>query len=352
MTSAVPSTDPAAPRLIPETYPPQPAAPCVRARRIHWLLGVPAAVLATLAPRRMGPHLAASGWIAAYLTHIACIVLLIGTVAAIGVLYASFYGFGMAPADLTTSEALRAPLAALVILAMTLAEEPDAALAILLGAAVGEGLVWLVGLLLIPLFAAGETRRKLYLRCVKLTLWAISCAAAIALPLAWFTARFMMKEREQETIALLGIAWICAGLWWLTIVLRLGARYGGPPSGPGFASRTLRCESCGYDLTMSPEDGRCPECGQPVAHSLPAHRALPSFAQARGVLAPLWAYCTTAWARCVRRSVRPALLRVARSPRRTRFRLCHVRADRRAGSGVRAAPRAARLRVLRSDEHA
>lgn len=34
----------------------------------------------------------------------------------------------------------------------------------------------------------------------------------------------------------------------------------------------LLCESCGYDLTGSPPSSSCPECGRPVADSLPERR--------------------------------------------------------------------------------
>jgi hypothetical protein len=39
------------------------------------------------------------------------------------------------------------------------------------------------------------------------------------------------------------------------------------------AASELLCETCGYRLTGLPTDGRCPECGAPVADSLPSHRA-------------------------------------------------------------------------------
>lgn len=35
---------------------------------------------------------------------------------------------------------------------------------------------------------------------------------------------------------------------------------------------TLLCESCGYTIDGLPHAGNCPECGAPIAGSLPAHR--------------------------------------------------------------------------------
>lgn len=34
----------------------------------------------------------------------------------------------------------------------------------------------------------------------------------------------------------------------------------------------LLCEGCGFDLSGSPTEGRCAECGTPIAHSLPSRR--------------------------------------------------------------------------------
>jgi len=52
--------------------------------------------------------------------------------------------------------------------------------------------------------------------------------------------------------------------WFLWALFRsVGARRAGPP-----IERPPLCESCGYNLTAAPLDGRCSECGQPVAMSL------------------------------------------------------------------------------------
>lgn len=40
----------------------------------------------------------------------------------------------------------------------------------------------------------------------------------------------------------------------------------------GVDAYTLLCEKCGYVLERLPVEGTCPECGRPVAESLPGHR--------------------------------------------------------------------------------
>lgn len=50
------------------------------------------------------------------------------------------------------------------------------------------------------------------------------------------------------------------------------------------ADDVLLCESCGYVLTGLPPSGNCPECGLPVASSLPGASRGPSDWEARGNL--------------------------------------------------------------------
>lgn len=55
---------------------------------------------------------------------------------------------------------------------------------------------------------------------------------------------------------------IIALLTWAGRVMRAAAADDTPLALPD------RCEGCGYDLTMQPPDGRCPECARPIATSI------------------------------------------------------------------------------------
>jgi hypothetical protein len=43
------------------------------------------------------------------------------------------------------------------------------------------------------------------------------------------------------------------------------------------AESDILCEACGYTLNGLPEDGRCPECGKPIAESVDAARMAPAW---------------------------------------------------------------------------
>lgn len=43
------------------------------------------------------------------------------------------------------------------------------------------------------------------------------------------------------------------------------------------AESDILCEGCGYTLNGLPEDGRCPECGKPLAESIDAARTAPAW---------------------------------------------------------------------------
>lgn len=77
----------------------------------------------------------------------------------------------------------------------------------------------------------------------------------------WQEQRPWVQEHFDEIIAIL----IAAGLsWYLWMLLRgvAGPRVGSP------IVRAPMCEACGYNLSVTPLDSRCPECGELVALSL------------------------------------------------------------------------------------
>jgi hypothetical protein len=49
------------------------------------------------------------------------------------------------------------------------------------------------------------------------------------------------------------------------------------------AGPPILCESCGYDLDSLDSSGACPECGTPIADSLPSHRPGSPWQQSRGL---------------------------------------------------------------------
>ncbi len=68
-------------------------------------------------------------------------------------------------------------------------------------------------------------------------------------------------KHQDEMIA---TACFAAATWMVWAALRaVGARRGSAP-----VARPPTCEFCGYNLTGTSMDGRCPECGEPVAASL------------------------------------------------------------------------------------
>lgn len=63
-------------------------------------------------------------------------------------------------------------------------------------------------------------------------------------------------------------------LWTINVIRALGVEY--RTINDLSAPHDPYCDECGYDLTMSPINSRCPECGKPVAESLSAAARNPS----------------------------------------------------------------------------
>lgn len=265
---------------IPEVWPPADPIEPVRVRRIHWLLAPPAAFAAMLFPRRAGPHLAASGWLSAYVAHLFSLIVLIGLCGAL-----AFEQSGddlSIPSGMSLSEHLRRPFAAVALMLVAAAGVPFAWFGIAVGALLIQAGVWLGAFFFMTLFAAGERMRLLYFRTVKLMLWSTSALIAVALAVTFGIGPIFpwlegAVPRQLQGLATFDLLFLCI-LFLLSVVLRLGGSYGGPKDGPRWQSGPLRCEGCGYALTGLPADARCPECGRAISDSLPDRRRPPLFA--------------------------------------------------------------------------
>ncbi len=271
---------------VPESYPPSESAP-LTPFRVYWLFAPLAAIAGLIMPRRCGPHLAASGWRAAYLVHAASILLCF----AVGLLTVVYLeGQSSGDVDFTWRTVVQVPLTMLVAMALEGTRYPVAIAWVAAGAVFWHGALWIAALGLMPWASAGETGRLLYLRCVRLLLWATSAIVplpvAVALPYAILGGQYAFAEALSITVFLTWSVWV------IVTVIRLGARYAGPARGPGFEPRVPRCAGCGYRLTHMAADARCPECGAPVAESLPQLRRIPGNG-GRGFLAWLPSFVRT-----------------------------------------------------------
>lgn len=290
------------PATLPEFWPDQSVAP-VRPIWIPWPLAIVLAPLFWLMPKRFGPHFAAASWTAAILAHVtwACYGLAsicLATVAGPRYTLASWLlgrtpeqlGYSLFPVP-TLGEMLRAPLAFFACgpsqqAQFGLAAPPILTVSPLWLMFVDLATVVVLAILLMPFIAAGERTRLLLARTVRLVLWASTSLVVLAVAIQ---ASIVHTPNYRDGLQVYAaIAVYCAWMIWL--VMRGGSRYAGPADGPAWQPHSPLCVGCGYGLTALPHDGTCPECGRPVAESLPEHRHPSSFAAARSVMGRLLAF--------------------------------------------------------------
>ena len=273
---------------LPEYWPDGPVAQPVRPVWLPWPIAVVLAPLLWLLPKRMGVHFAAVRWPGVIVAHLVWTIYGIGCIAiaywATGYSWAAYIS-GKSPGrdvsllwPVTWLEIARSPLALLALgLAQKLDEFEDLMLGLGVLAGVELGLI-LVAELLTPYAAAGEKVRKLWGRCVKLTLWSTTSLVVLGLVLQAIELDLLPGDPPKEPLTILAVSGYV--VWFVWIWMRSGSRYGGPAEGPGWDRRRPLCEECGYRLTGLTPASRCPECGTPVAGSLPQHRRPTPFAAA------------------------------------------------------------------------
>ena len=261
-------------------------------RTMTGLVALPGMVLLWFLPKRFGAPLAAAGWRAAIVAHLVGVTIGLG-LAALAYLTTLSVTFGptfmsftvdLTQGDMTFAESLRAPFAALVTILHAVSgnvRRPNLILLVVLGT---PAALLLVAALLMPFAAAGERLRRLYGRCLRLTLW--STTMLILLGTGWLAWPRFMDLCGVEAVSHEGMVFgaaeaapdaraewardaaLALAVWWLVVLVRSGLHYAGPPDGPAWQARPPRCTKCGYIIASLALDGKCPECGYPVRESL------------------------------------------------------------------------------------
>lgn len=279
---------------LPEYWPDQQRPQSERAYWLPWPMAVLLVPLLWLMPKRMGPHFAAVRWPGVIVGH------LFWTIYGLGCVFIAFdapkYGWvaylaGQSPGQSepsiwlppTFSEIFRSPLALFTIQLIEGLHGIEDLIALSgLFVVIELGLI-LLAVMLLPYAASGERTRALFARCVKLTLWAPTSLVMFGLVLQ--TRIFFVPEEDlgnwERTIESTLPFYL---LWVVWIWIRSSLRYAGPAEGPAWEPRQPQCEKCGYLLIGLTVNDKCPECGRPVADSMPSSRQATAFASSRGVL--------------------------------------------------------------------
>ena len=237
--------------ILPEYWPSQPPFESAQPWWIPWPVAVLLAPLLWIMPRRMGPHFAAVPWRGAVVAHMLWMPYGLGCVL-IGLLEPNFgwaaWLFGQAPGHglalfwpaPTVTDILAAPAAFLMAL---FAGHPQAGM---------PGMV----------------------------LWASTSLAVCGLALQVVP----LLPVDHFVHSQFKVLFICLYvIWALRLCVRAGSRYPGSIEELGRPPLRPRCEKCGYGLTGLRTTDACPECGRPVAESMPDRRVPSPFAAATGL---------------------------------------------------------------------
>ncbi len=155
----------------------------------------------------------------------------------------------------------------------------------------------ILGVLLSPWAADGDSLKSAMGRSVKIALWSVTVLPVFGLSWAacwWVLSNFPLTGMEPPSDSFpfalygsrsngasdftLGLSdtgkLLCNGflpvlfvLIYLYLYFKGAARYAGPSIGPGFEVREPRCRSCGYVLFGLKVTSRCAECGKLVSDS-------------------------------------------------------------------------------------
>ena len=291
---------------IPEYWEPSAEEVAQPARPLSWL-AVPTTMLGVLfVPRRLGPRVGYSSLAKAVFVQLTTgLVVTLGMILVLGWRPLAELRRSVNLGQFTLSEKLRLPGVLVVETLHELAGNPKEVLPALITLPVAHVACWLGAWLLMPFIAADEPNRRTYLRAVKLTFWSTACflpivaivTTILGMWIASADSLWSYNWRFIEKLPPLIVGF--ALLPWIHFLLRLSAR-SVPTGGAVPPKRRPLCNECGYVLTGLATDGRCPECGMPVARSLATTRSAPPWATARGSIVRVREYFRTA-ARIMRR---------------------------------------------------